>query len=142
MAVMSMMLVMGMVMACGGCAGTPLEKGYDVLNVSDTVYGATMTYIGDQYKAGKLDEADRDKVRVYAKKFKVAWKAAQAALITYKQMQDAGEDLTQQDAILQTVISSLLKAQTLLTEYVEITEAAKAREAAEAAKAEVKGGDG
>ncbi|KKM91176.1 hypothetical protein LCGC14_1231240 [marine sediment metagenome] len=120
--VVSAMLVMGMLMACGGCAGTPVSRGYDVLNASDTVYGAAMTYIGDQYKAGKLSEDDKDKALVYAKQFRVAWRAAQAALVTYKRVEDAGGDMDQQNQILRVVIAAVLDAQTLLTEFTNIKE--------------------
>jgi len=120
------------VAACNqGCATTTTGKGYDVIKAANIVLDTSMTYLGDEYKAGRLSEEDRATAKQVGAQVQAAIRTAITALATYKRLEDA-DKLAPGDADkLKVVVDAILSAQKILTDYV-----------AAAAKAKAEGGDG
>ena len=120
--VLAGILVMVVAMAaCNGCATTTTGKGYDVIKATNIMLDTSMTYLGDEYKAGRLSEEDKATALAYGAQVQAAVRTAITALATYKELEDA-DKLTSGDADkLKVVVDAILSAQKILTEYVAAT---------------------
>jgi len=118
-----LVLTMGCMVCLNGCATTTVGKGYDILKVGGVLYDTSLTYAGEQYRAGKISDAEKDEIVKYARKFKIAWLTAKTALVTYKKavrMRGENADLETEELALQIAVNAATEAQTLLVDYMAI----------------------
>ncbi len=104
-----------------GCATSEVGKAYDVLYTGALVYDTALTYAGDEYRAGRLSEERKAEIIVYARQYKLALSAGQAALRSYKKAELLGEDLSDSEKALTLALDSVAEAQALLTQYIQLS---------------------
>jgi hypothetical protein len=80
-----------LVMMLFACAHSTAGKAYDVIYTAAEVYDAALSYAGDQYKAGKISDAQKKEIINYARRYQTAVRAAQTALHEYRKAQLAGD---------------------------------------------------
>ncbi len=103
-----------------GCATTTVGKGYDILKVGGVLYDTSLTFAGEQYRAGKISDADKDRIVKYARKFRIAWLTAKTALVTYKKavrMRGPDADVSTEEIALQIAVDAATAAQLILVDY-------------------------
>ena len=119
----------GLVFACilvvclAACATSPLGKAYDILATREVIYDTGLTYAGDEYRAGRISEEQKDQIVKYASRFKLGWETAKAAAITYKKaLRARGEnaDVSTEQIALKTAVDAASAAQKLLLEYMAL----------------------
>ena len=106
-----------------GCAETKVGKGFDVLHTGAVLYDTGLTYAGEEYRAGRISDAQKDVIIGYAKKYKVAWWAAKDALVTYQKairMRGSDSDLSTEELALQVATDAARAAQRLLVDYMAL----------------------
>lgn len=103
------------------CATSPVGKAFDVLYSSGVIYDTALTYAGDQYRAGRLSEAEKNIIVEYARKYRFAVEVGQTALRAYKQAELIGDDITGPEKTLSIALDSVSAAQRLLTEYIQMS---------------------
>ncbi len=112
--------VLLLIIGLAGCASTPAGKTYDALYAAAAIFDGAMTYAGDQYRAGKISEDQKEEIITYAEKYQLAWNTAQAALLTYKQAARASPDASPQQRALDIAMNAFTHAQRILGEYMAL----------------------
>ena len=107
-------------MAACSCATTSQGKAHDALKIAAVSYDASMSVFGAMYKAGNLSEEDKTTVLAYSARYRLAHRAAREALKTYIEVKDSGGSLEGQQELIDAAISSVLKVQSLLAEYLAL----------------------
>ncbi|MBW2091587.1 MAG: hypothetical protein JRI34_05625 [Deltaproteobacteria bacterium] len=104
-----------------GCATTPAGKAYDVLYSAAMTYDAAMSYAGDEYRAGRISEAQKDRIIKLAWKYKLAVKSGKEALKTYKlaQLRKDEAEMSKAEAALATALDLVEGAQDVLALYIQ-----------------------
>ncbi len=101
----------------GGCATTKEGKVYDSLVIGLTVYDTTMQYLGDEYRAGRITEVQKDRAIVLGNRYKLAFKTATKAMAKYTDLVEAGKDGTDAQEVLDVVMDLMLEAKSLFYDY-------------------------
>ncbi len=110
------LLLVGSLVACAD--RTRVRVGYDALKIGAVLYDSSLKYAGAEYLAGRINEEQKDKVISIATRYRIAWLAAKAALVTYKQAERMGnQDMPKQQLILNTAVNGAAEAQKLLIEF-------------------------
>lgn len=104
-----------------GCATTPLGKAYDVLYTGAVTYDAAMSYAGDEYRAGRISEAQKGRIIELAWKYKLAVKSGKEALKTYKlaKLRKDEAEMSKTEVALAVALDLVEAAQDVLGLYIQ-----------------------